>query len=99
MNKISMLCFMIYLVAVPDKAHQLLSNECNYVKSVEYTCNLECVCPKDFQFHALSKRFANSKFRCMCVSPMFKFNFLKKRRPIRTDLVLYPYSQFIRKSN
>lgn len=67
-----MLCFMIYLVAVPGKAHQLLSNQCNYVKSVGYTCNSECVRPKDFQFHALPKRFANSKFRCM-----FKFNFLK----------------------
>lgn len=72
-----MLCFMIHLVAVPDKAHQLLSNQRNYVKSVGYTCNLECVCPKDFQFHALPKRFANLKFRCMCVSPMFKSSFLK----------------------
>ena len=71
----SMLCFMIHLVAVSDKIK--ISNRCNYVKSIGYTCNLECVCPKDFQFHALPMRFANSKFRCMCVSRMFKFNFLK----------------------
>lgn len=43
-----MLCFMICLVAVPDKIK--ISSQCNYVKSVGYTCNLECVCPKDFQF-------------------------------------------------